>query len=432
MTPATQYNTFRDLCLQNAEEALNAGELLFNKGSNHLAFHLSALALEEIGKIFIGWYNIEQSGKTDGKSLTIPLDDHVKKLFWAIWGPSFGVEKLTRQQMEKYKQFALAIHNQRLDSLYTDLADTVPLAQKVAATDVQALIDIVKQRLADSRLAGDFTQQLDEEDTQLFNRFMEVTASPEKRAFLFSDAAQEKLITLGSFKGWVRDLLSHFDAQDNKLKEMLKVELDKPPIGSEKQVKPKWKLRITVLSPTHLIKAQPLNEFNQHSPIIKLSKGGTKNALIVDFTLPEFIGAPILYGYGWLNARLYVAALNVTSRGFFFWNTKQDTYKFYDKIWDLEKNAELSIRLAQEIKLDWPKAQQTLDAQELHLSRMVVDYFMDVYNTPDTVFVQHYLHGLAMLAKSDIHLRLEVQMLAHFFNVLETAMKKGRKRRLQG
>jgi hypothetical protein len=206
---------------------------------------------------------------------------------------------------------------------------------------------------------------------------------------------------------------------------MLKVELDKPPIGSEKQVKPKWKLRITVLSPTHLIKAQPLNEFNQHSPIIKLSKGGTKNALIVDFTLPEFIGAPILYGYGWLNARLYVAALNVTSRGFFFWNTKQDTYKFYDKIWDLEKNAELSIRLAQEIKLDWPKAQQTLDAQELHLSRMVVDYFMDVYNTPDTVFVQHYLHGLAMLAKSDIHLRLEVQMLAHFFNVLETAMKKG-------
>lgn len=422
MSAGSQYNTFRDLCLENADAAITAAELLAKQGTNHLAYHLATLSLEEIGKIFIGWYNIENEGKFTAKGQVIPLDDHIKKLFWAIWGPSFGKEKLTRQQMEDYKQMASAIHNRRLDTLYTDIKDTIPLAKKIGDQEIETLIRMVRARLNDSRLEGDFSKQMSAKDEKLFSRFMEVTNDADKRAFIFSDRAQEKLVSLNNFKSWVKWVLRYFETQDAELKKMLALELGKPVIGEKTQDKPKWKLRIKISTPSHVIKPQNLKEFNLHSPIIALSKGGDNSSLIVDFTLPEFIGIQILYSYGWMNARHYVAALCVASRGFFYWNTRQDTFKYYDKIWDLENDAVLSARLAQELKLDWPANPPQLDVQSLHLSRMVMDYFMDSYGKPAYSFIDAYMTGLAMLAKSDIHLRLETPMFGHFFFLLEAAV----------
>jgi AbiV family abortive infection protein len=50
-----QYNTFRKLCLINAESAINSAELLINKDANHIVYHLLVLVIEEVGKIFVGF-----------------------------------------------------------------------------------------------------------------------------------------------------------------------------------------------------------------------------------------------------------------------------------------------------------------------------------------------------------------------------------------
>lgn len=48
------------------------------------------------------------------------LEDHEKKLFSALWGPSFAREKITRQQIEQIRKLAANIHTRRLEYLYAD------------------------------------------------------------------------------------------------------------------------------------------------------------------------------------------------------------------------------------------------------------------------------------------------------------------------
>ena len=75
-----QYNKFRNLCLKNAENALTVAESLMGRNSNHIAYHLTVLGLEEIGKIFLGWCILNQEENWGKEQPSIPIDDHVKKL----------------------------------------------------------------------------------------------------------------------------------------------------------------------------------------------------------------------------------------------------------------------------------------------------------------------------------------------------------------
>src|SRR2546428_3873059 len=75
--------------LAHAEDLLAAAKRLLPEFP-HLAYHLAALALEEVGRATL-FVMIDASGG-DAAGLVRTLDDHVGKLFWAIWGPSFGRE----------------------------------------------------------------------------------------------------------------------------------------------------------------------------------------------------------------------------------------------------------------------------------------------------------------------------------------------------
>ncbi len=94
-----EFNKFRELCLINSEDAIRTAEELQNKSVNHIAFQLIVFGLEEIGKIFVGWYQYNAKETWGKEHYNIPIDDHIKKLFWAIWGPSFAKEKITKKQI---------------------------------------------------------------------------------------------------------------------------------------------------------------------------------------------------------------------------------------------------------------------------------------------------------------------------------------------
>jgi hypothetical protein len=55
-----KFNAFRQLCLSNAEVALKSAEYLLGTNANHIVFHLSLLALEKIGQIFMLWIQFNQ------------------------------------------------------------------------------------------------------------------------------------------------------------------------------------------------------------------------------------------------------------------------------------------------------------------------------------------------------------------------------------
>src|SRR5258708_816788 len=79
-----------DACIKNAEGFIRAADALISANVPHVRYHLAALALEEIGKAFISNVHFVSSTNEDSTFyVNIPVDDHVKKLYWAFFGPLF-------------------------------------------------------------------------------------------------------------------------------------------------------------------------------------------------------------------------------------------------------------------------------------------------------------------------------------------------------
>jgi AbiV family abortive infection protein len=91
-------------CLQNAEKMIAAAKACAQPGSYHLAFHMATMALEEIGKSSMIFLDaLDRKPVLPGEENRSPLkwvEDHERKLFWAIWVPS-------RESLESGKQFPL-------------------------------------------------------------------------------------------------------------------------------------------------------------------------------------------------------------------------------------------------------------------------------------------------------------------------------------
>src|SRR5690606_9588358 len=113
-------NKIRKLCLLNSKDLLNASLLALEDKLDHISFHLSTLALEEIGKISMVSTRLIKISREEDSEIKLNFDDHEKKLFWAIWGPSFGSSKITNQQLGTQKSLAKSIHKRRMSFLYVD------------------------------------------------------------------------------------------------------------------------------------------------------------------------------------------------------------------------------------------------------------------------------------------------------------------------
>src|SRR5438105_80878 len=76
--------------LEHSGDLLKAARTLFDAGQPHFAYHLALLALEEIGKLEVVLMGRVGTEEEDEAFRSKFLDDHVGKIFWAFWGPSFG------------------------------------------------------------------------------------------------------------------------------------------------------------------------------------------------------------------------------------------------------------------------------------------------------------------------------------------------------
>src|ERR1017187_4533198 len=110
-----------EACLANAERMIESAKAVRSvPGCNHIAFNLAVLALEEIGKsilLFQGSLEIKHLPR-NGEEAKRPLewiDDHERKLFWAIW---FGDEGLDWRTIPQSMEAAPRLHLKRLAVLY--------------------------------------------------------------------------------------------------------------------------------------------------------------------------------------------------------------------------------------------------------------------------------------------------------------------------
>lgn len=120
-------------------------------------------------------------------------------------------------------------------------------------------------------------------------------------------------------------------------------------------------------------------------------------------------------------ARMFVVALNIATHGFFWWNLKKDI-RYYKEIWDLENDAGINVQPGEELERNWNDKHLVLREVDLSLTSMVFSYLGHCHVERKEKHLDHYVAGLSFLAKSDVHLRFEMNSFEEFFKALKIAM----------
>jgi len=204
VTPAIQ------ACLVNAGKLIEAAKVSSKPGSHHIAYHLAALALEEIGKSSMVFMSAISPRPTEEGEQLGPIkwiDDHERKLFWAIWLPR-------RENLRDWKtipeslEIARTIHENRLQSLYVDPASPSPAG--ISAEQASGLISLADARLNMERLKE--FGELDDVRKAELQWFFSAIDNPELRRMIFSKGSLDKQAEFGDdFAGWMKWLHQQFD-----------------------------------------------------------------------------------------------------------------------------------------------------------------------------------------------------------------------------
>ena len=414
----------RKACLSHAEDLIRAAKrILGDEKLPNISYHLSVLALEEIGKsTLIAMSHFAERSKDSAWSPQKFYDDHVKKLFWATWGPSMGQEKISKEQIESLQGLSTRIHDTRLLSLYVDFDADGPLQPKDVVSEKQAqnLIDIASSRLELEKIYK--YEEIEESRLKTLNWFLSTTTDQEKRRLIFGNKSMDKLAELKSVPKWVDSLKQEFDKAEKEAQEAIQQELQRKPPKDSDQSQEKWKVKIRLFTNSHSIRPKPLNKWNKLGAWIRLYPvGGKKNQLLLEFTLPKSISVNALWWAAWGAARRFVVALNIGTFGCFWWYVPEQISRFYEKITDLE-NKEMEVRIERNpvLKLDWK--QEALTDSNLHNVAMCFSMLPGDNESELGKSMGAYVTGLGFLNKSDIHLQFEANSYEFFYKSLKHGM----------
>ncbi len=408
----------KDACYFNADSHLNAAHILLDSENSSAAYHHGVIALEEVGKaelLTMNW--LAQSRSKRGYRSW--MDDHLKKLFWSLWGPSFGQELITMEQIQSYQGFAKSIHETRLGSLYVDIAGEEPTIIVIDREQALSLIKLTQTRLEMSKLhhGDDFSV----ERKGILKWFLDAPDDPDKRKFIFSGTSQKKLIELGDIWEWVKWLHDESEQSEKIALEMVQKELDRQTLDESEQDNPKWRLRIRLHCPSHSIRKSELRKWNEDNDWIKLeSVDRSRHELIVDMTLRKNLPIQALWHAGLGVVRWFISALNIGTFGFFWFTKAEYTGTFYESVIDLENNAEVHVERSPKLEFDWGN-----HALKSDLLARVSTCLVGLPNPQERKLHEPfnwYLTGIACLAKTDVHVPMVVDAFRGFYFAWKKAM----------
>jgi AbiV family abortive infection protein len=413
-------------CFENARDLLRAAKrVLDDEKLPNIAFHLAILALEEVGKAALfGARGIARSVEDETVFIDKRLDDHVFKLFWALWTPSFSRGNVSKEEFENLRGMARGMHDDRLAAMYVSpdqLENGEPL-QAISEERARTIIGLAEARLG-MEASRDW-QAIDLSAGSVMRWFFDATNEPEKRNLIFGQPSFDKLAELGKMRDWMVWLKEQFDRAEAEGREHLQRELARVAPDRALRGEDKWQVAIRLYSPSQSIRSSAVRSWNERPTWIKLSAvHGDKQAIEVEFTLGEIITMQQVGIAGYRAARLFVAAINIGSTGFWWWERPDQTGKFYQRITDLKAppGMKLDLKMHAGPPFEWKR-----DAlKDNHLARVGLCLGMasrldnPVYNA----VIESYFTGLALIAKSDVHLVFAPQACERFAACLCAAMR---------
>jgi AbiV family abortive infection protein len=415
-------NPLMDRCLKNAEDLLISAKEIQGKNRNNIAYHLAALALEEIGKASMIFADAlpraaDDDDEEDDSRLATDAEDHKKQLFYGLFMPSLGSGVISPAEFMRLKEIAHEIHTARLSTLYVNVVE--PETQSdISDEGLARLIGLTESRLNMERLI-DLKMPPPEHQKEI-EWFMKSFANPEVFSVAFSEQGRSKY---AEFSGkphqwllWLHEQLNELERQSKELmeKEMKRLE----PTGVLGN-KPKWRMKIKFVSLSNSIKNGQLKKWNQQVEWIKLSPGAKPNELLADFILPAKFPIESLWQVGLHFAGMFAMALSVVTTGYFWWYAPELTSQYFVSLHDLENNATVKMEPKQPSIFQWQRS--TLKAKQLDQIGLLFAIALRG-NQGQLEAYGSYCRGLVNLAKTDLLTNQSPAALVEFARAFKSAM----------
>jgi AbiV family abortive infection protein len=419
MQSQAEVERIRTNCIENAEELWNAALLVAEQHRNHIAYHLAALALEEIGKSSMVFMSSLRSGRGDGAEGKRPIDwidDHERKLFWAIWSLRFNKGDPSKS-IQQSIDIAKFIHETRLNTLYVDVND--PAARtRISDDEVQNLLKLTEAQIGLEK-AKKPRDMSDEEKADL-EWFFAATDDPYLKTIVFSKGSFDKQVEFGEDTlEWVR-WLKGIIAENNALNiELAKREINRVPPDGKERYEDKWEFTIRLKSWSHSIRQKPLTDWNGKVEKIKFYTGSGKSELLMKFIVPKNVVAQQAWQFGMHNSFLLVTAINIGTTGFFWWYLPAFVSTYADGIIDLENKAKVAFERVPQLKVSWGNL--ALRQEDLTQVSIVFSHIATIKESAQQAVYQRYFKALALMAKNDIFFQFEGNLLVEFHLVLKEA-----------
>lgn len=402
----------------HARDLIEAAKLLYD-GFPHLAYHFAVLALEEIGRgvlLVVRVAPIATREETSG--LDAAMEDHVQKLFWALWSPAR--ERITAEQIEEFRELARQIHERRKGALYFDpTAATLP-REAVSAEEAKTVIGLAESRLGMETTKSWVTVGSEEAESMRF--FSEAVADTRWREFIFGGASLAKLAELGDVREWIAWLRTQIEEAERDAAEAARRELARAaPADDEDARDEKWSMRLRFFSESHSIRASALSSWNDGIDWIKLRRARS-NELIVDLTLPRAVLVAAVWGSGYMMGQRLLLALNIGTLGFFWWRPRTDVGRYYEELRDLETGDEVVLERSPPLTVEWGE-RQVLNERAISRVMTCLAMLPSEPEHPANEALGHYLRGLALIAKTDVHLQVDRNVVEAFYLALRGGMR---------
>ncbi|KQY97178.1 hypothetical protein ASD45_20955 [Pseudolabrys sp. Root1462] len=411
-------------CVTHARALLDSAKAVQTTGNANVAYHLATLSLEEIGRrALMGVQHLADQQVVPPAWPKNHQHDHIKKLFWAFFGPEFYGNRLTAKGLTEMAGLAERIHGNRLAGLYVDNGEdglSIP-ADAVLLEQAEELIGLAEARLGMAEaetVREDFTKA----DVELQAWFMTAVDDPEQRKQILSKGSMEKLAELKDAHAWGLWLKDLFDKAEAESQAAVAVEIERSRNVPDKKTKDKWKLRVRIICASHSIRPKVLTAWNEKTDWIKLTAvSGKKNELLIDFIFGDNVPVEALWYFGWGVARQFVVALNIATMGFWWWRMPEQIDRYHESVQDLENKAEVRIERRPSLKIDWGE-NRVLTIEDLARTAAVFAALPARDKQGKQTGLDYYVGGVTFLSLNDVHWQCEVQAFGNFFECLRHMM----------
>jgi AbiV family abortive infection protein len=410
----------RQLCLKHASDLVEAAErVLAGRGYPNIAFHLGLLALEEVGKAELVLSEALVGDLSNSDTAPKKLDDHVWKLNWAIWSYAMGGGKLEAAELERSRELARSLHEERIAALYVDHtaepANSMPPRRRISRKRATAVIALAKARIEIENLRK--LRRNTRPNTQL-TWFIGLLSDEGSKRRIFSPEFISKLNDLNGDAGaWLTWAQQRFREIAEEEEAYTQRELARNPKNPRER--PKWRIKVRLFTRYLTVRAKVLNYWNDRVPFAQL-RYSKPQELLLEIELSERILVQNVWNTTLSAIQKLFVMLNIGTRELVWYELPRAVSRFYESLEDLDAPKGMGIDLA---RSDVPgrEHQRALNEGDLRVALHCFLVFSRLPNAEAEPIFKPYLGGLMFLAKSDVFFQIEHQAREEFITAVRAA-----------